>query len=55
MHFRIELDEDVTLIQPVGNFEGGPECEAMQNLVTELTATGCRKVGFCCSLSRWIN
>ena len=55
MHFRIELDEDVTLIHPVGNFDGGPDCEALQNLVTELTASGCRKVVFSFSLTRWIN
>jgi anti-sigma B factor antagonist/stage II sporulation protein AA (anti-sigma F factor antagonist) len=55
MHFRIELDGDVTLIHPVGNFDGGRDCEQLQHLVMELAESGCRKVAFSFSLTRWIN
>jgi anti-anti-sigma factor len=55
MHFRIELDGDVTLIHPVGNFDGGRDCEQLQNLVEELAEAGCRKIAFSFLLTRWIN
>lgn len=55
MHFRIELEGDVTLIHPVGNFDGGRDCEQLQDLITELAGSGCLKVAFSFSLTRWIN
>ncbi len=55
MHFRIEREDDVHFIHPVGKFDGGVECEQLQTLVTELSESGCRKVVFSFSLTRWIN
>ncbi len=55
MHFRIEREDDVSFIHPVGKFDGGSDCEQLQGLVTEMAASGCRKVVFSFSLTRWIN
>lgn len=55
MHFRIERGDDVSFIHPVGKFDGGSDCEQLQTLVTEMAASGCSKVVFSFSLTRWIN
>jgi anti-anti-sigma factor len=55
MHFRIEREGDISLIHPVGKFDGGRDCERLQTLVTELAESGCIKVVFSFSLTRWIN
>ena len=55
MHFRIEREGDISLIHPVGKFDGGRDCEQLQTLVTELAESGCIKVVFSFSLTRWIN
>jgi len=55
MHFRIEREADISLIHPVGNFDGGTDCEQLQTLITELVASGCRNVVFSFSHTRWIN
>ena len=55
MHFRIEREGDINLIHPVGKFDGGRDCEQLQTLVTELAESGCLKVVFSFSLTRWIN
>jgi anti-sigma B factor antagonist len=55
MHFRIERDGDITYVHPVGRFDGGPDCEQLQMLVAEIAESGCRKVVFSFSLTRWIN
>jgi len=55
MHFRIQQDGDINFIHPVGRFDGGPGCEQLQMLITEIAESGCRKVVFSFSLTRWIN
>ncbi len=55
MHFRIEREGDINFIHPVGRFDGGPDCEQLQMLVAEIAESGCRKVVFSFSLTRWIN
>ena len=55
MHFRIEREGDISLIHPVGKFDGGRDCEQLQILVGELAESGCRKVVFSFSLARWLN
>ncbi len=55
MHFRIEREGDINFIHPVGRFDGGPDCEQLQMLVAEIVESGCRKVVFSFSLTRWIN
>jgi len=55
MHFKIECDGDINIIHPVGRFDGRPDCEQLQMLVTEIAESGCRKVVFSFSLTRWIN
>ena len=55
MHFRIERDGEINFVHPVGRFDGGPDCEQLQMLVAEIAESGCRKVVFSFSLTRWIN
>lgn len=55
MHFRIEHEGDINLIHPVGNFDGSGDCEQLQTLITEIAESGCHKVVFSFSLTRWIN
>lgn len=55
MRFRIELQDDINLIHPVGQFDGGRDCEQLQALISDMAASGCRKVVFSFSLTRWIN
>ncbi|MCK9996023.1 MAG: STAS domain-containing protein [Candidatus Krumholzibacteria bacterium] len=55
MHFRIEREDDVSFIHPVGKFDGGSDSEQLQTLITEMAESGCHKVVFSFSLTRWIN
>ena len=55
MRFRIELQGDINLIHPMGNFDGGRDCEQLQELIADMAASGCRKVVFSFSRTRWIN
>lgn len=55
MHFRIEHEGDINFIHPVGNFDGGRDCEHLQTLISEIAASGGRKVVFSFSLTHWIN
>jgi anti-anti-sigma factor len=55
MNFRIELEGDVNLIHPVGDFDGSRDCEELQALMTEIVVSGCRKVVLSFALTRWIN
>ena len=55
MRFRIELQDDINLIHPVGQMDGGKDCEQLQTLISEMTASGCRKVVFSFAMTRWIN
>ena len=55
MRFRLELQGDINLIHPVGNFDGGRDCEQLQELIADMAASGCRKVVFSFCQTRWIN
>jgi anti-anti-sigma factor len=55
MRFRIELKDDINLIHPVGNFDGGRDCEQLQALLADMAVSGCRKVIFSFARTRWIN
>ena len=55
MHFQMENKGDTNFIYPVGNFDGGRDCEQLQSLITDSAESGCRKVVLSFSLTRWIN
>lgn len=55
MKFRIELEGDINLIHPVGNFDGGRDCEQLQDLILDMMNSGCRKVVLSFALTRWVN
>jgi anti-sigma B factor antagonist len=55
MRFRIELQDEINLIHPVGKLDGGRDCEQLQTLISDMAASGCRKVVFSFAMTRWIN
>ena len=55
MKFRIELEGDINLVHPVGKFDGGRDCEQLQELILDMVNSGCRKVVLSFALTRWIN